>query len=163
MALTPAQLTVFRAALLAELDPELVGYRTNGQTPLIAAWYNTEVSGFVVWRKRVTRAEAQAVGFDWTQVDNLNVGQARIWFDGLFMDGLLDATDEGQRAGVAEAWKGTAAKVAVATFVLSKCKRNATRAERLFAVGAGTDLSPATAPGGELSITDADVSAALAG
>jgi len=35
MSLTPAQLTTLKAAILAETDPEFVGYRTNGQTGLI--------------------------------------------------------------------------------------------------------------------------------
>lgn len=139
--MTPAQPQTLKTAILAETDPAFVALRNAGATGAMADFYN--VAGtFVVWRTSITRIEAQSVGFDWTQVDNLTVGQARIWFDGLFAGTPLNASDEGQRAGVSEAWKGTAAKVAVATFVLSKCKRFAKRGERLFATGTGTDATP---------------------
>jgi hypothetical protein len=142
MSLTPAQLTTLKAAILAE--PSLAQYVTDRRDDLIAAYYNEPASPVkTVWRTAVARNEAQAVGFDWTQVDNLTVGQARIWFDALFGGGHLDATDDGQRAGIAEAWKGTAAKVAVATFVLGKCKRAANRVEALFATGTGSVAVPA--------------------
>lgn len=125
-------------------DPALTQFVADRRDDLIAAYYNESASPTVtVWRTAVSRSEAQASGFDWTQVDNLSTGQARIWFDALFGDGFINAADAGQRAGIAEAWKGTAAKVAVATFVLGQCKRSATRAEALFAVGTGSVSVPA--------------------
>ena len=51
MSLTPAQLTTLKAAILAETDPEFVGYRTNGQTGLMAEWLSRDSSPAVmVWR-----------------------------------------------------------------------------------------------------------------
>jgi hypothetical protein len=142
MALTPAQGATLEAAMRA--DPALTQYVAGRRDDLIAAYYNEQAAPAVtVWRTAVPRNEAQGAGFDWTQIDNLTVGQARIWFDALFGDGNINAADAGQRAGIAEAWKGTAAKVAVGTFVLGVCKRTATRAEALFAVGTGSVAVPA--------------------
>ena len=42
--MTPEQLVVFKAALLAETDPELVGYRDAGDNNNIAKWYNVQAS-----------------------------------------------------------------------------------------------------------------------
>jgi hypothetical protein len=148
MSLTDAQLIVIRSNITNSTDPAVVAARGNGadigrdDTTLSAIYSAPSSPAVIVWRTAVPRIDAQAEGFDWTQVDNLTTGQARIWFDALFGDGFVNAADAGQRAGIAEAWKGTAPKVAVATFVLGKCKRTANRVEALFATGAGTSLSP---------------------
>jgi hypothetical protein len=142
MSLTTAQGATLEAAIRA--NPALTQLVADRRDDLIAAYYNEPASPTVtVWRTAVPRVDAQAEGFDWTQVDNLTTGQSRIWFDALFGNGFVNAADAGQRAGIAEAWKGTAAKVAVATFVLGKCKRAATRAEALFATGTGSVAVPA--------------------
>lgn len=157
MSLTPAQLTTLKAAILAETDPAFVVARTDGNNEGMLAFFNAIASpAYIVWSNRLTRKQATALGFDWTQVDNLTNGQARIW-DGLFdnEERSIDCTDAGQRAGLSEAWRGTAAKVAVGTFVLGQGKRSALRIERLFAVGSGTLVSPSTpAYVGELSGND---------
>lgn len=143
MALTPAQLPALKAAILAE--PALAQYVTDRRDDLIAAHYNAASLPLVtVWRTAVTRDELTGEGFDWTQVDNLTTGAARIW-DWLFDNASrsINPADSGKRGGIAECWKGTAAKLAVGTFVLGKCKRTATRLEALFAVGDGTVAVPA--------------------
>jgi hypothetical protein len=159
--MTPEQLIVFRAAFLAETDPELVEYRTNGQTPLIVAWYSKPAApDFWVWRSRVTQDEIMQNGFDWVRVDNLTVGKARIWewlFDNA--DRAINPTKDNVRAGIAECWKGTAPDIAVRDAVLAHCRRLCTRIERLFATGLGTTVSPGTAT--VTSLTEADVSSAL--
>ena len=48
------------------------------------------------------------------------------------------------RAGIDAAWGGTAADLAVRASVYSKCRRQATRAEKALATGAGTTASPST-------------------
>jgi hypothetical protein len=160
--LTTEQLAVFKAALLAETDPELVSYRTNGQTPLIAWWYNQNATpNHIVWKTSVTQDEIMQNGFDWVQVDNLTVGKARIW-EWLFDNSTttINPSKVNVRAGIDEAWKGTAAMLAVRAAVYVHCKRPATRIEKLFSTGTGTDASPATiAP--DLSFSEADVSIAL--
>lgn len=157
--MTPEQLATLKAAILAETNPAFVTMRTANDEQGMADWYN-DSSAVYVWRTAVPRKEAQGSGFDWTQVDNLTVGQARIWFDALFDGGPMNAADAGQRAGVAEAWKGTAAKLAVKAYVLGVCKRLATRCEALFATGTGSQAEP-SALGFEGAVSAQDIANAL--
>lgn len=143
--MTPAQLTTLKAAI--DADQVLSAYPNNSDGAFDMALYLDTASSpaFIVWRTNVSRDEVTAEGFDWTQVDNLTTGQARIW-DLLFdnQSRAINAGDAGKRAGLAECWKGTAGKLAVGAFVLTKCKRTATKGERIFATGTGTELAPGT-------------------
>jgi|APLak6261659120_1056016.scaffolds.fasta_scaffold00065_3 hypothetical protein len=163
MTLTSEQAALFKSALWSESDAVLVELRTNGQTGLIRDWYNAVAAAqFVVWKTKVTKTEAtQISGFDWTQVDNMTVGQARIW-DLLFDNEqkAIDPSKTNVRSGISECWKGTTAKVAVATAVLEFCKKPASNFEKLFAVGLGSTASPATAA--TVQLTEYDVTLALA-
>lgn len=164
MALTPAQLLVFKAALLAETDPELVGYRTNGQTPLIADWYSRAApQPYIVWRTSVGKDEITQNGFDWTRLDNLSIGKARVW-DGLFdnLNRAMNPSKPNVRAGIDTVWAGTAADLAVRAQVYVHCKRQATRIEQMFASGLGTAVSPSTMVV-EGALSEFDVTLALAG
>lgn len=112
----------------------------------IAAALNADANPvFKVWRTSVTRAEIQDDdAFAWTLVDNLSTNSKyRIWewmFDNAA--GAINPSKDNIRAGISATWVGTAQLVAVATMTLNKCKRNATRLERLFAAGTGTDATP---------------------
>lgn len=156
--MTPEQLQTLKAAILNETDQAFVALRSAGETGAMAEWFN-QPSTVVVWRSRVARNDVTVDGFDWTQVDNLTTGQARIW-DLLFADGPIDPSEAGKRAGIRECWKGTAGKVAVGTFVLTQCKRFATRGEAVFATGAGTTASPSVSIAGG-SISNDDIVQAL--
>lgn len=161
-ALTAEQLPVFKAALLAETDTELVTYRDQGSTTLIAEWYNRAATpACTVWKSSVTQDEIMQNGFNWVQVDNLTVGKARIWewlFDN--QTTAINPSKANVRAGIDEAWKGTAAMLAVRAAIYVHTKRNTTTAEKLYATGLCTDASPSTLVF-EGGITDYDVSAAL--
>lgn len=161
-ALTTEQVVVFKAALQAETDPVLVEYRTNGQTPLIKQWYDANAApSYIVWKSSVTQDEIMQNGFDWVQVDNLTVGKARIWewlFDN--QQTAINPSKVNVRAGIDEAWKGTAAMLAVRAAIYVHCKRPAARIEKLFSTGSGTDGSPSTVVT-DLSFTENDVTLAL--
>ena len=144
--LTPAQRTAFKAALWSETDAALVSYRSNGQTTMIKAWYELPATpDFIVWKSSVTQDEIMQNGFDWTQVDNTTVGKARIW-EWLFASEsrAINPSKANIRAGIAEAWKGTSAMLAVRAAIYTHCKRAASRIEKLLAAGTGTDADPAT-------------------
>lgn len=140
--MTPEQLATLKAAILAETDQAFVALRAANDETGMAAWYNA-ASTFVVWRTSVSQDEIMQNGFDWAQVDNLNVGKARIW-EWLFDNEsrTINPTKANVRAGIAECWKGTSQMLAVQAAVLAHCKRLCTRAERLFATGTGTDAAP---------------------
>jgi hypothetical protein len=158
--MTPQQLTTLKAAILAELDPAFVLLRQANDETGMAAWYNSP-STKTIWRSSVTQDEIMQNGFDWVRVDNLSVGKARIW-EWLFDNSRasINPTKPNVRAGIAECWKGTAADLAVQSAVLGHCKRLASRVEGLFAVGAGTDLTPSVTSF-EGSVTAQDISDAL--
>lgn len=119
---------------------------------------------FTVWRTEVSTEEVMQNGFDWVRVDNLSVGKARIW-EWLHQFGYIDPSKVNVRAGIDETWKGTQADLDVRAAVYVHCKRVATVAEKMYAVGTGSNAAPATmATGAEGLVTydnvvDADHSA----
>ena len=95
-------------------------------------------------------------GFDWSRVDNLSNGPARIW-EWMFQNESrsVDPSKLNVRAGIEAVWKGTAADLAVRAAVYVHCRRAASVFEKLFATGTGTAESPATmAIEGPVSITN---------
>lgn len=158
--LTPAQLTLLNTAIQAETDPAFVAWRLEGATGQMQAFMN-QSSTTVVWRSSVPQDEIMQNGFDWVQVDNLSVGKARIW-EWLFNNRAqsMNPSKANVRAGIDEAWKGTAAMLAVRDAVYVHCKRFATRAEKVFATGTGTTLEPALL-GWEGQVSDYDVVRAI--
>jgi hypothetical protein len=152
--MTPAQLQTLKAAILA--DPEMASQpMTSGGAQVIRSLFNLPASpAFVVWRTAVTRAEILQNGFDWTRLDNLSVGKARVWSD-IFVDGTINPSKANVRTGIDSVWVGTAPDLAVRAAVYVHCKRAATRAEKLLAAGTGSDAVPATMTfEGELSADD---------
>jgi hypothetical protein len=160
--MTPQQQATLKAALLA--DTALAQYIIDYRDDLIRDYYNAPSSpAFIVWRTSVTQDEIMQNGFDWVQVDNLTVGKARIW-EWLFDNGStsINPSKANVRAGIDEAWKGTAAMLAVRAAVYVHCKRTASRVERIFATGTGSDAVPGLLTF-EGEISTGDVSAMLVG
>ena len=87
--MTPQQLATLKAAILA--DPQLAAQpMTSGGASVIAEALNAPASpAYTVWRSSVSRAEILQNGFDWTRLDNLSVGKARVWSD-IFVDGTIN-------------------------------------------------------------------------
>lgn len=159
MSLTSQQLIVLRAAI--DADPALAAQPLNsdGDYNIAIALDALDTPAFIVWKTKVSRTQAM-VGMDWTRVDNLSVGKARIW-DWMFSVGTINVGEASIRAGIDASWVGSAADLAVRATVYANCKRSATRAERLFAAGTGSDAAPATL-GFEGALDPADVQAARA-
>lgn len=145
MSLTTAQQAALKAYV--EADPTLSQFPHNGDGAYaIADALKADASPeFVVWRTSVPRDEIMQNGFNWVQVDNLTVGKARIW-EWLFANeqNAINPSKLNVRSGIDEAWKGTAAMLAVREAVYVHCKRNANILEKLFATGTGSTASPGT-------------------
>lgn len=158
--LTDAQLATFRSALQAESDPELVGYRVNGQTTLIAAWYNRDAAPtFVVWRNEV---KAEEIGNAWsgTDIDGmsaLNMQRLQLLLASA-PSGIFDMSRADRRAGFENPF-GTNVNNASRVAMNAVWKRFASRVERLFATGTGSTASPGvlvfTGPLSESDVTRA--------
>jgi hypothetical protein len=145
MSLTTQQLQTLKTAIAA--DPVLAAKPNNsdGAFDIATAFNLLATPDFVVWKSKVFQDEITQNGFTWTEVDNLTVGKARIWewlFDN--QDRSFNPSKPNVRAGIAECWSGTAGRLAVQAVVLGHCKRKATRAEKLFSSGTGSDATPAT-------------------
>lgn len=143
MALSPSQLAALKAAVLA--DPALASKpnNTDGNYDIAQALNLPASPAWVVWRTGVTRKEILQNGFDWTRLDNLSVGKARIWSD-IFVDGSINPSKANVRTGIEAVWVGTAQDLAVRAAVYVHCKANATRAQKIFSSGIGSTATPAT-------------------
>lgn len=145
MQLTPQQLTTLSVAIRAETDPTFVAMRLANNEDGMAGFYNQPFSpSFICWRTAVSQDEIMQNGFDWTRVDNLSIGKGRVW-EWLFANAQrsINPSKANVRAGIDQTWVGTAADQAVRAAVYSHCKRPATRGEKLYATGTGTDAAPA--------------------
>lgn len=140
--LTPAQETTLANALKAETNPVVVEALAIRNDNGLTDWCNS-LTTYIVWRTSVPLEEIMRNGIDWTRVDNLSVGKARIW-DWLSRLGTINPSQTNVRAGIDATWVGTAADLAVRASVYTHCKRAATWAEKLFAIGTGSDASPGT-------------------
>jgi hypothetical protein len=140
--LTPSQLATLKAAILA--DPVLNAYPStvDGAYDMAVFLDQPATPDFIVWRTSVDPDEVMKNGMDWTRVDNLTIGKARIW-EWMSRLGMFNPSKTNIRAGIDAAWVGTAADLAVRATVYTHCKRLATKAEKLFASGTGSDASPA--------------------
>jgi len=149
--LTPQQLTQLKANILA--DPALANKPMNSDGDFeIAAAYNTIVTPtFWVWRTNLPVDEVMQNGFDWSRVDNLTVGKARIW-DWMMRTAVLNPARSNVRAGILATFTA-AGDDATRLAIFGHCQRPALRFEKLFATGPGTTtnnngVGPATMPVG---------------
>ena len=139
--MTPEQLATLKAAINSNQTWAALPMTSGGALVIAEAMNQLANPAFIVWRTNVTDAEIMQNGFDWTRVDNLSVGKARVW-DWMFRFGSINPAKVNVRAGIDQTWVGTAADLAVRAAVYVHCKRSATVAEKLFATGTGSDLSP---------------------
>lgn len=142
--LTPAEKVILKAHILATAD--LLAVYSAGNLTGLCDLLNSKASpDYIIWRNKVSQEEIMINNFDWTRVDNLSVGKARIW-EWMFNagGGFLNPANPGIRDGIDKTWVGTAADLAVRAEVYTHCKRPATRLEKLFSTGLGTDASPST-------------------
>ena len=158
--LTAEQKAIVKADILA--DPSLSAQPNNSDGAFaIAAAYNTVASPqWVIWRSQVLQDEIMQNGFDWTRVDNLGVGSARVW-EWMFSNSerSFNPSRPNVRAGIEAVWKGTSADLAVRAAVYVHCKRDATRIEKLLSTGTGSTATPATM-GFEGPVSYADIETA---
>lgn len=149
--MTPAQIATLKSFILA--DPTLSVKASEGDYDYVANALNALASpAYKVYRPLVPMSEIMTNGFDWTRVDNLSVGKARIW-DWMIQANpqsrSIDPSKPNVRAGINATWVGTAADTAVRAAVYLHCQRDATVAEKVLkTAGNGTAcaMPMATAP-----------------
>lgn len=142
MALTSAQLATLRADILA--DPVLSAMPNTQEAAWnIAVIYNTNASpNFTVWKTNVPIETVGRAfnGAEWAGMSSLNHTrlQTVAQYNSYVNPSLQDI-----RAMFDDIWSG-AGGANTRTNLLALWKRLATRVEKLFATGTGSDASPGT-------------------
>jgi len=141
--LTTAQKTIVKNYIQADPVLSLMPMNSDGDYDIAAALNKPFTPSFIVWKSNVSADEVMRNGIDWTRVDNLSIGKARIW-DWMTKLGTFNAGKANIRAGVDATWTGTAADLLVREAVYVHCKRNAIIIEKILSTGTGTTQAPAT-------------------
>jgi len=141
MALTPAQLVTLRADI--DADPVFSVLPNNDDTSFaIAEAYNQTASpDWIVWRTNLSREEL----FDATVLTELisrSQGE-RDTYRTMLDQGVVSAAKASIRQAFADIFSGPAGATTRAQLT-AVAKRTATRAEKLFSTGTGSDAAPAT-------------------
>lgn len=134
---TPAQIPVVKAHILADPVLSALPLSPDAAMEIAAALNAPRAPTFYVWGTQVSIADIMSNGFEWTRVDNLTIGRARIWE---YMTGLkvLNFSAANVRAGVSAAFN-QGADTAMRLAIFGHGQRPATRLEHLLVgVGAGT-------------------------
>lgn len=139
--LSPAQLATLKAAVQADPALNALPQGTDGAFAIAQALNLPASPAYFVWRTFVPQDEIMLNGFDWTRVDNLSVGKARIWEWMFKQTGGINPSKPNIRAGIEATWVGTQADLAVRAVVYGHCQRQASRFEKLLATGAGTTVA----------------------
>lgn len=175
MALTPAQLATFKTDILANTNTipagmanagSFVGQQVkdipnNGDGNLcVASWYNLLASpAFYSWYFTRSRMDNRRAILNTTgagnQLDGLTGGkrEALLWC----LDDSIQPTLASVRTTIDDL---TGSQNTLKAAILDSFKRQATNAEKLFAVGTGSQAVPATGAF-EANVTASDVNSAL--
>lgn len=140
MALTTAQLQALAADIAAS---EFSGLpQTSDSAFEIAMAYNLTASPqFVVWKTDIPTSEAKQA-MVWTEFIGRSAGEREAW-QFMISNHTLNAADVNIRQGIQDIFNGPNG-INTRTNLIAIAKRDATRYEKIFATGAGTDGSPAT-------------------
>jgi len=138
--MTPTQLAALKADINADAALASLPMNSDGAFAIAAAYNLDAVPDFIVWRTSVSTDEIMNNGFVWTAVDSMTVGKARIW-DWMSRLGSINPSKANIRQGLVDAF---GAGTAMANGILPHLKRKASRGEKLFASGTGSDAQPGT-------------------
>lgn len=139
--LTPSQLTTLKTDILN--TPALNAFPNNSDGAFaIAALYNLSASPvFRVWRTDVPTKDVKT-GVVWTEYIGRSVGEQNA-FTLMISNGILNAADANVRQGILDIFSGPSG-LNTRTNLTALSKRDATRVEKLFATGTGSDAVPGT-------------------
>jgi hypothetical protein len=140
--MTPAQNLIIKSYIASVPELAALPNDTDGAYAMTPVFNALAAPDFIVWKTSVNPDDIMRNGMDWTRVDNLTIGKARIW-DWLTRLGAFNPSKVNVRAGIDAAWVGSAADLAVRAQVYTHCKRAATLIEKLLATGTGSNAVPA--------------------
>lgn len=141
MALTPAQWVTLKADIAASGDLNTFPMDDDGHSA-IAQLYNLPASpAFRVWRTNIPTSEVKK-SFVWTEFIARSAGE-RDAFQFLLSNGTINGADLNVRQAIVDIFSGPSGATSRSQLT-AVAKRDATRAEKLFATGTGSDAVPAT-------------------
>ncbi len=141
MTLTNSQLIVLRDDILADPVLDALPNTPDGAFAIAAAYSLQAVPDFTVWRTRVETEEIKQVTV-WTEYTGRSAGE-RDAFRFMLQDGYINVADPNIQQGFQDIFSGAGGATTRAQLV-AIAKRLATRAEKLFSAGTGSDADPAT-------------------
>jgi len=138
--LTAEQRVTLKADILANSDA--LAFYSIGDLTGLAALYNESTSPlYVVWKTSVTTVEMHAA-YVWAELDNLTQTKFN-QLNLLLSTGEINPSAANVRQGLNDIFTGPQL-LNTRTALVTLSKRQATRIEKLFAVGDGTVASPST-------------------
>ena len=155
MALTQAQYTALKADIIADPAFNSVPDNSDGDFAIAQA-YNLEANpAFVVWKTDIPTSEAKQA-MSWVEYIGRSDGERDAW-QFMLSNGTINAGDVNVRQGIQDVFNGPNG-VDSRTALIAIAKRNASRAEKLFSTGTGSDAVPATmSHQGNLSYQDVGI------
>lgn len=163
MPLTPAQLAMLKADIAANSDLNSKPNTPDGSAAIADLYNAVAAPVFIVWKKNVSiGAVGDAINAtELAGLTTLNV--TRLQAIGQYAPSGINPSLADRRQAFDDIFSGAGGATTRAS-LLALWKRNATRGEKLFATGTGSDASPATSAFAtdNFPITLGDVQAARA-
>jgi hypothetical protein len=158
MALTTAQLQTLKAAIVADPILNALPNNSDGHFAIAAAMNLAASPAFIVWRTLVTLSAVgdNIIGSELAGLTSINLTRLQTILQ--LSPGGLNPSLADRRAFFDDVFSG-AGGAGTRAKLLILWKRSATRAEKLFAVGTGSDATPASLVF-EGSLNTADIEAA---
>jgi len=139
--LTTEQLQTLKADIAADETFAGIPHNSDGAWEIAAAYNLAAIPAFVVWKTDVPTSLCKQAML-WTEYIARSAGERDAW-QFMLSNGTINAADVNVRQGIADVFSGPGGATTRANLT-AIAKRNATRAEKLFATGTGSDASPAT-------------------
>lgn len=139
--LTTSQITALRTAILSEIDAEFILFRSQGSTGQMVEWFN-QPSTTVVWKTSVPKNEV-GKAFQATALAAITAGNNDKLANFAAWNDVIDPSRADQRGFFSDVFS-VAAGAPTRTALDALWRRQATRGEKIFAVGTGTTLAPST-------------------
>ena len=136
--LSASRMTDLASHIRANADQAVIDALAGRNDTELTRLYNLD-SSTIVWKNNFTVDDYRAA-LVWSEVDELTVGQARIWHwitQGMTVS--IDASDANTQQGLTDAF---AQATTTKANMMAAAKRPATIAESIFATGTGTKSMP---------------------
>ena len=139
--LTTTQLQTLKADIAADPILDALPKTSDGAFEIAIAYNLAADPVYVVWKTDLPTSECKKA-MVWTEFIARSVGERDAW-QFMLSNGTINPSDVNVRQGIQDMFSGPGgAETRAALVAISK--RSATRAEKLFAEGVGSDASPGT-------------------